>query len=243
VLLQGAGRPKGSRAGPRRSKADKVIAELETVTDQFKLAQSESEDAGSEDSDDAGTRSFQQFVKQHDTQIRKSARQCYGSAGGSASEDGASSEADGAPKARSSGAARPPGSSADLPAQSLTTIQIGAFGWIKIDSRREQFNAHCNCLDKEGPNRQDHRTPTMPECRKNRKMKKAPLGFLIAWLRLGSCFSCRKDHKDADMIITYMDRCECRDWLKADPGSQELLRLEADALGVPMQDVIEPLHM
>jgi hypothetical protein len=81
----------------------------------------------------------------------------------------------------------------------------------------------------------------MPECRKNRKMKKAPLGFLIQWLRLGSCYDCRKDHKDSGMIITYKDRCECRDWLKAQPDLQELLQLEADAVGVPIQDVVEPM--
>jgi hypothetical protein len=245
--LRGSGRPKGSMAAHCRSQADKIIEDLDIVKDQFKLVQSDAEDVVSEDSDDAGTRSFLRFVEQHDKQIRKSALQSRAGPDASDADDGSSSQADKDPAARPSGAASSGGLAGPIPhvpaldAQSLPSIQIGSLGWVKIDLRNRQFNAHCNCLDVDGPNRRDHRTPTMPECRKNRKMKKAPLGFLIQWLRMGSFFEDRKDHKDSDMIITYQDRCECREWLKAQPDLQHLLQLEADALGVPMLDVVEPM--
>jgi hypothetical protein len=84
-----------------------------------------------------------------------------------------------------------------IPPQKLDEYPIthlGTYiGIIKIDRRRQQFNAHCIQLGLPD-HEKDHRMPKTPECRINRKALKAPLGLLVAWLRISHCFDGRKDH-------------------------------------------------
>ena len=70
-------------------------------------------------------------------------------------------------------------------AGALLDFAIADIGYVKVDVRRRQFNAHCKHL---GPPRKVHRTPTCKECRKNVVSSKKPLGVLVQWLRQGDLF-------------------------------------------------------
>ena len=80
-----------------------------------------------------------------------------------------------------------------VPGQRLAKYKIESYGSIKVDRNLGNLNAHCSCLgiDADLP---DHRTPTMPECRLHRIASKAPLGFLVAWLRMGPHCASREEH-------------------------------------------------
>jgi hypothetical protein len=140
----------------------------------------------------------------------------------------------------SSSAALPP--HMPMPAQSLDDFVIdledGRVASIKIDRRRKQFNAHCGCLGP--PPLIDHTTDRTDKCTLNRKAHKAPLGMLISWLRLGFCYTDRKDHYDAHAIITKEDREEARDWLNSCVALLPLLEYEAFILGIDIASVREP---
>ena len=148
------------------------------------------------------------------------------------SQSDVSSEPDtsskGRPVALSSGiklGSRPKAKSGD--AQSLLEFSIGTHGAIKVDLRRKQFNAHCNCLGQpEAPAGKDHRTETTNECRTNSVAAKRPLAFLVAWLRLGFCFDNRSDHLAAKGIITNNDIEDARKWLQEQPELKDLLDYE-----------------
>ena len=122
------------------------------------------------------------------------------------------------------------------PGQPLLTFAIAGHGCIEVDSKNRSLNAHCNCLTP--PN--DHRTPSMPECRMNRVMKKAPLGFLIAWLRAGPRCRDRQAHVAHRLSISKEERTAARQWLEGQPALRPLLEEEAGALDATVGEVREP---
>lgn len=103
-------------------------------------------------------------------------------------------------------------------------------GVIKVDLLRKAFNAHCCQLG--APALHDHRTPTMNECRLHRVGTKKPLGYLVQWLRQGSAFDTRDDHKDSAELITPDERENCRQWLRDRPAYEDLLKYEAEWMGL-----------
>ena len=103
-------------------------------------------------------------------------------------------------------------------------------GIIKVDKKSKSFNAHCCQLGAFGC--KDHRTLTVKECRLNRDHKKRLLGFLVQWLRQGHCYDDRKDHKLSTMVITSEDQRVCRDWLRGQGALENLLKQEAEWLGL-----------
>jgi len=116
------------------------------------------------------------------------------------------------------------------------------FGCIKIDRKRKSLNAHCSCLGRPG-DLQDHRTFTTPECRFNRAPEKAPLGLLIAWLRLGGGCDDRATHVELKTSLgtDLRRRQQAREWLEGQPALRPLLAFEAEALGKDVGSVREPL--
>lgn len=115
--------------------------------------------------------------------------------------------------------------------QRLEQYPIGDYGYIKVDVKRKQLNAHC-AQGFQGAE-PSHRTETTPECRMNRVCKKKPLGLLVAWLR--SCrnptITNRMDHKLHACLITLSERKEARAWLESQPELRPLLAFEAECNG------------
>ena len=71
--------------------------------------------------------------------------------------------------------------------QSIDDYPIPGLGSIKIDRTRKTLNAHCRCLGRLDDPR-DHTTRATPRCTLTRAANKAPLGFLLEWLRCqGDC--------------------------------------------------------
>ena len=130
---------------------------------------------------------------------------------------------------------------ADFVEGHLEEKRIETFGSIKIDRKRISLNAHCSCLGRPGDPK-DHRTERTPECRMNRSAKKAPIGFLIAWLRDGPACMGRLQHVaaqgrlGADLDI----RQRARAWALTQPDLLPLLQYEAEAHGLEVGEVVEP---
>ena len=122
--------------------------------------------------------------------------------------------------------------------QELDTIKVGKYGFIKIDRKRQLLNAHCASLG--APGMKDHRTPTCTQCRMNRKATKAPLGLLVAWLFIGEVFDSREEHKECTAILYPDKRRDAREWLRQQPDCSVLLKFEAECLGKPLSEVVEP---
>ena len=116
----------------------------------------------------------------------------------------------------------------------MTVFNIEDVGSIKVDETQQGFNAHCGCLP-------EHSTETMPECRLKRTMQKAPLAFLVCWLRLGrSCIN-RERHYVRRVGITLKERQLARAWLRQQPELRPLLEREAQAMGLSSPaEVVEP---
>ena len=115
----------------------------------------------------------------------------------------------------------------------LEKVDIKDVGFIKIDMKRRQFNAHCKWLG--DPLGIDHRTPTMPECRMNRGGRFAPLALLVVWLEKGcDCWDHAAHIKLARdrTKITLDDRTRAREWLESQPALARLIELEALWCGV-----------
>ena len=118
-------------------------------------------------------------------------------------------------------------------------FSIEHFGFIVLDRKRKQFNAHCACRGKASPEGlaigdsppKDHTTATMPVCRTNVVGNKRPLGMLVQWLRQGRAFDTRKEHLDSRRIITKAERVECRAWVRAQPALLPLLQCEKEWCG------------
>lgn len=120
-----------------------------------------------------------------------------------------------------------------------STLDDGeSIGIIKINAKQKQFNAHCCQLGQPG-SCQDHRTPTMPECRMNRKARAGskPLGFLVQWLKQAHAFTNHADHMISHLLISAEERREGRKWLRRqaeiDPNILLLLQKEAEFIGLP----------
>ena len=110
-----------------------------------------------------------------------------------------------------------------------------SIGSIKIDFRHRQFNAHCCQLGQPG-SVQNHTTPTMSECRTNRRAPSKPLGELVMWLRQSVAFPNHAYHLTSARIISRDDRRMCRRWLQeqaaVDPAILYLLQREAEFIGL-----------
>jgi hypothetical protein len=124
----------------------------------------------------------------------------------------------------------------------LIVFTIEALGSIRVNTHKKQFDAHCSCLGQEtapGIFNQDHRTAKTPVCTLNRMAAKKPLGFLLAWLRLGPIYTSRADHLDISKFegfITISERRNAREWLET--HAPELVEIEAAWNEV--ETVIEP---
>jgi hypothetical protein len=117
--------------------------------------------------------------------------------------------------------------------QSLTDFLVDV-GSIKIDRKRKQLNAHC-------PHKL-HFTEATQKCTLNRKCIKAPIGMLVAWIRIGHVFLNRPDHLDSVGILSLSERQEAREWAESQPALLPLLEFEAECLGVSVGSVKEPGH-
>ena len=72
----------------------------------------------------------------------------------------------------------------------------------------------------------------MNERRRSRVYTKRPLGYLVQWLRQGYCYENRNDHKLSAMVITFEDQRLCRDWMRGQVALENLLKQEAEWLGL-----------
>ena len=122
------------------------------------------------------------------------------------------------------------GSKQRMQEYAITDETSNFIGVIKVDLLRKAFSAHCCQLG--APALHDHRTATMQECRLHRVGTQKPLGYLVQWLRQGSAFDTRDDHKDSAMLITPDERENCRQWLRDRPAYEDLLKYEAEWNGL-----------
>ena len=156
------------------------------------------------------------------------------SSGGSDTDTSADEDQDDAGEHAAGGADDPPPKMGPLPGHldqyAIDDADGSHIGIIKVDKVHKSFNAHCCQLG--GCGCKDHRTPTVKECRLNRDHKKRPLGFLVQWLRQGYCYENRNDHKLSVMVITSEDQRLCRDWMHRQVALENLLKQEAEWLGL-----------
>ena len=89
--------------------------------------------------------------------------------------------------------------------RSIDDLPIPGLGSLKIDRARNTLTAHCRRLGRLGDPR-DHTARATPKCTLNRAANKAPLGFLLEWLRCqGDCCD-----REAHMHARWLTQLDAR---------------------------------
>ena len=96
-------------------------------------------------------------------------------------------------------------------------------GELRFYTKTKRFAAFCDCTDNHGR-----------RCRRERKVSLAvargrPLGYLLAWLRLGHTWATNREHMDLGAFIAHQERVDSRAWFEAQPNVGHFLAGEEPA--------------